>query len=114
MRCTACQAAREHQGDIACLLKCTAQAARMTREERGLRTLLQRLQAERRKRETDPAATNSAAWVEHCAIGLMAQAMDLPPPAAPPPLDEPPPDEPPWTRNRRTSVCWRTRRRPTR
>jgi hypothetical protein len=88
------QAAREHPGDFMCLLKCTAQAARMTREERGLRTLLQRLQAERRKRETDPVATNSAAWVEHCAIGLMAREMDLPPPAAPP-LDEQPLDEPP-------------------
>ena len=95
------QAARDHPGDVACLVKCTAQAARMTHEERGLRTLLQRLQAERRKRETNPAATDSAAWVEHCAIGLMAQALPDPPPTAPPPPAEPPQaaeqpaDEPP-------------------
>jgi hypothetical protein len=88
------QAARDHPGDIACLLKCTAQAARMTREERGLRTLLQRLQAERRKREANAAATDSAAWVEHCAIGLMAQALPDPLPPAPPPPAEPPAAEP--------------------
>ena len=102
------QAARDHPGDIACLLKCTAQAARMTHEERGLRTLLQRLQAERRRRETNPDATNSAAWVEHCAIGLMAQELPDPlpvPPPAPPPERQPaqasppepqPPDPEPW------------------
>ena len=89
------QAARDRTGDIACLLKCTAQAARMTREARGLRTLLQRLQAERHKRETNPAATDSAAWVEHCAIGLMTQAMPDPRPPAPPPPAQPSPSEAP-------------------
>jgi hypothetical protein len=89
------QAARDHPGDIACLLKCTAQAARMTHEQRGLRTLLQRLQAERRRREANPDATNSAAWVEHCAIGLMAQELPDPPPPAPPPERQPAQASPP-------------------
>jgi hypothetical protein len=50
-----------------------------------------RLQAAREKREADPAATDRAAWCEHCILGLMmdalggapaAEAMPEPPPAA--------------------------------
>ena len=51
-------------------LKCTAQAPCMMREARGARTLLMRIQAERRKRELDNATRDRAAWTEHCAIGL--------------------------------------------
>ena len=77
-------------------LRCTAQAARMMREARSARSLLLRVQAVREKREADTAATDRAAWTEHCAIGLMAQALGLDHPAAtaePPP--EPPVPEPP-------------------
>jgi hypothetical protein len=86
--------------DPANFLKCLAQANRTLREARGMRSLLQRLQAERRKREADPAATDRAAWTEHCAIGLMADALAEAPPPAPAaaPPDPPPapaaPDEP--------------------
>jgi hypothetical protein len=50
--------------------------------------MLLRVQAERRKRETDNAATDRAAWTEHCAIGLMADALGRAPLAA---MEEPPP-----------------------
>ena len=43
------------------------------------------------KREADYAATEKAAWIEHCAIGLMAQALGRAPPA---PVAEPPPPVP--------------------
>ncbi len=48
----------------------------------------QSLQAERRQREADSAAADRAAWTEHCAIGLMADALGREPPA---PIAEPPP-----------------------
>jgi hypothetical protein len=96
--------AGQYRGDISCYLKCMAQAARASREERGLRLLLQRLQAERRTRETDNGATDRAAWVEYCAVGLIAEALGgqapaampepPPPPAAPPEPAAPDPAEP--------------------
>jgi hypothetical protein len=72
-------------------LKCTAQAACMMREARGARTQLMRIQAERRKRESDNATRDRAAWTEHCAIGLMMQAL---PGAAPVAMPGPPPPPP--------------------
>jgi hypothetical protein len=69
-------------------LKCTAQATSMMREARGARTQLMRIQAERRKRESDNATRDQAAWIEHCAIGLMMQAQ---PGAAPVAMPDPPP-----------------------
>jgi hypothetical protein len=72
-------------------LKCTAQATCMMREARGARTLLMRIQAERRKRESDNATRDRAAWTEHCAIGLMMQAL---PGAAPVAMPGPPPPPP--------------------
>ena len=78
--------AGESRADTSCYLKCMAQAARTSREERGLRLLLQRLQAERRAREADSGATDRAAWTEYCAVGLMAEALGWqPPPAMPEP-----------------------------
>jgi hypothetical protein len=50
-------------------------------------TRLRLLQAERRKRESDGAATCQADWIEHCAIGHMADALGL---ARPAPIPEPP------------------------
>jgi hypothetical protein len=68
----------------------------MERRAQSGRSLLQRLQAERRKREADGAATEQAAWVEHCAIGLMADALPSVPstPMAAPPPETPPAPEP--------------------
>jgi hypothetical protein len=89
--------AGEYRGDPSCYLKCMAQAARTTREERGLRMLLQRLQAERRTREADSGATDRAAWTEYCAVGLMAEALGRTPPAVmpePPPAASPEPEAP--------------------
>jgi hypothetical protein len=67
--------ARQYPGDPNVILKCTAQSAGMMRQARASWSLLLRVQAERRKRDTDNAATDRAAWTEHCAIGLMAQAL---------------------------------------
>jgi hypothetical protein len=81
--------------------KCAAQAASMWRESRQARSLLMRLQAAREKREADSAATDRAAWSEHCTIGLMKDALAGAPPAAPaepptvPPVPEPSVAEPP-------------------
>src|SRR5205085_1532433 len=67
--------ARVHRGDLTRFLKCTAQAASVERTAQSARSLLLRLQAERRKREADSAAADQAAWREHCAIGMMADAL---------------------------------------
>ena len=93
-----------HAADPNRALKCTAQAASMMREARGARSLLLRVQAQRQKRESDPASLDRAAWIEHCSIGLMANALgrtspapaaEPPPPPAPPPPDEPAPQPDP-------------------
>jgi hypothetical protein len=71
----------------------------MMRQARAARALLMRVQAERRKLERDSAASGPAAWTEHCALGLMAEALGRASPApiaAPPPAEpepEPPPDD---------------------
>jgi hypothetical protein len=81
--------------------KCAAQGFSALRESRQARSLLARLQAAREKREADPAATDRAAWSEHCSIGLMMDALGEAPAAAMPepvaaPVAEPPPAaEPP-------------------
>jgi hypothetical protein len=88
--------------------KCGAQGLSALRESRAARALLARLQAVREKREADPAATDRAAWSEHCTLGLMTDALaespgepvpvlaPAPSPApAPPPAPEPAADEAP-------------------
>jgi hypothetical protein len=87
--------AQEHRGNLTNFLKCEARADSMQRQARGFRTLLLRVQAERRKRETDNTATDRAAWTEYCAIGLMADALGRAPlpamaeqPPAPAPMRE--------------------------
>jgi hypothetical protein len=76
-------------------LKCNAQAALMMRQARGaMRTLLQ-VQATRRKTNVDEAA-----WTEHMAAQMMADALTEPPPAATteapkPPAEPLPPSAPP-------------------
>ena len=55
--------------------ECRARAASMMRQANSALRLLLRLQEARRKLEADSAACNRAAWTEHCAIGLMAEAL---------------------------------------
>jgi len=64
--------------------KCRAQALSMMREAKSTLRLLLKLQDLRGKRDAD-----SAAWTEHVAIGLMAEA--LAPAARPAAMAEPPP-----------------------
>ena len=73
-------------------LKCRAQAISMMREAKSALRLLLKLQEARGKREADGAACNHAAWTEHCAISLMAEALAAAPAAAParPAMAEPP------------------------
>ncbi len=74
--------------------RCSAEAASMMRESRQARSLLLRLQTVREQREKDSAATDRAAWSEHCSIGLMTRALAEAPPEPPPPAPEPPAPEP--------------------
>jgi hypothetical protein len=84
------------------VVKCRAQSAGMMRQSQGALQLLLRVQVERRKIEADIAATDWAAWTEHCAAALMlralagapSEAVVLPPPPspAPEPHAEPVPD----------------------
>jgi hypothetical protein len=93
--------ARLHPTDVMQALKCNAQAATMWRQSESALRVLQRMQAARCKRDSDPAAAGQAAWTEHCAQGFMADALHGGPaafePAPPPPPEPEPPagdDEP--------------------
>src|SRR5579875_1558295 len=55
--------------------KCRAQALAMMRQANAALRLLLRLQARREKLEADNVTRDRAAWTEHCAIGLMAEAL---------------------------------------
>ncbi len=61
--------------------KCRAQAMSMMREGKSALRALQRLQAARRAVDGDEAAANRAAWAEHGALRMMAEAL-APAPAA--------------------------------
>jgi hypothetical protein len=79
------------------VVKCRAQAIGSMRLSHAAMRLLLRIQAARQKTEADCVATDRAAWTEHCAAGLMAQALPGAPPAAmpePPPPRMPPPPVP--------------------
>ncbi len=54
-------------------MKCRAQANAMMRQAHGALSKISRLQAERRKLESDTEARDRAAWNEHCVVGLMAR-----------------------------------------
>ncbi|MGH7212755.1 MAG: hypothetical protein ACREF1_14985, partial [Acetobacteraceae bacterium] len=56
--------------------KCRAQAIGMMRQANAALRLLLRLQDARRKLEGDAAACDRLAWTEHCALGLMAEALE--------------------------------------
>ena len=95
------QSARQFPLDAKLHHQCLAQSANMMRQARGLRALLTRVQAAREKRDADSTAREKAAWIEHCALGLMASALGRPnvPPAAPPP-PEPVPEPAPEPEDR--------------
>jgi hypothetical protein len=76
--------------DTARALQCSAQAASMMRQAQSAMRLLLRGQEARQKIEADNVAVDRAAWTEHCAAGLMAQAL----PGAPPMVMAEPPSEP--------------------
>ncbi len=94
--------ARQYYGDPNFVLKCGAQAASMMRQARATRSLLERVQAARQELAADSAGADLAASTEHCALGLMADALRRTPPAAtaepPPPSatvqEAPPPPDP--------------------
>ena len=82
--------------DLTQVMKCNAQAATMWRQSDSALRALQRMQAARSKRDADPAAADQAAWTEHCAQGLMADALHggraaFEPPPPPPPQPQPEP-----------------------
>src|SRR5579875_4167907 len=66
--------------------KCRAQALAMMRQANAALRLLLRLQARREKIEADNVTRDRAAWTEHCAIGLMVDALAANP--RPDPLPE--------------------------
>jgi hypothetical protein len=68
------------------VLRCRAQAASMSRQSDSSLRMLLRMQAARQKIEANPEARDRAAWTEHCALNLMAQAL-----SPPPTIPEPPP-----------------------
>src|SRR5260370_41714203 len=54
--------------------KCRAQGISMMRQAQSALRLLLRMQDVRAKREADNAGSARAAWTEHCAIALIAEA----------------------------------------
>ena len=99
--------ARDPGMAVALVLKCSAQAASMMRQAQSAMRLLLRMQAARQKIEADSVATDRAAWTEHCAAGLMAQALPGARPAAV--AEPPPPPEPPLGGSRRPTRSRRPR-----
>lgn len=94
--------ARDYRVEPDLMIKCTAQAASMLRQAQGARRLLLGVQAARQKLNTDNAATDRAAWTEHCAAQLLTQALHEAPPTParddavrPVSLDPPDPAPPP-------------------
>ena len=71
-----------------------AQSARMMREARSWRTLLERLQTARQTRETDTATQQAATQTEQRALGLLAEALAQTPPDLTPEQPQTPPPDP--------------------
>ena len=84
--------ARRHDIDTALVLRCNTLSLAMMRQASAARRLLLRVQAIRQKREANNATLDQAAWTEHAAMGLMANALGRTPPA---PIAQPAPPEPP-------------------
>jgi hypothetical protein len=73
MDCLRLAQEKRREPDIA--RKCRAQAMGMMREGKSALRMLLRLQAVRQKIEADEEAANRAAWAEHGAAGMMAEAL---------------------------------------
>ena len=92
--------ARQHRNDPKPYLQSVAQSASQQRQSMRALTLLQRMQAERRRQDADDAIAGKNSWIEHIALDYMARALDRPPltpPATPepsPPASPPTPAEP--------------------
>ena len=56
--------------------RCRAQAMGMMREGKSALKALEKLQAQRRAMAKDAAAAERADWVEHAAVGMMAEALE--------------------------------------
>ena len=70
--------------------KCRAQGLSMMREAKSALRLLLKMQEVRGKREANGATCNSAAWTEHCAIGLLGEALSFQPATPAPPAPREP------------------------
>ncbi|HEY1932375.1 MAG TPA: hypothetical protein VGG99_10215 [Acetobacteraceae bacterium] len=66
----------EETEDLATIARLQRQAASMMRESRGSRSMLLRVQAVRQKREADETARGQGEWAEHCAFGMMTDALE--------------------------------------
>jgi hypothetical protein len=87
--------ARQYRDDPKPYLQSLAQSASQQRQSMRALTLLQRMQAERRRQDADAALAGTNAWTEHIALSYMAAALDRPP-LRPPATPEPsPPSSPP-------------------
>jgi hypothetical protein len=83
-----------HADDLKEAGKLRAQAASMMRQANGARSLLMRVQAERRKRDNDPSASEEDLWAQHIAQELMTEVFrdgPLAPAAAAPAVSVPMP-----------------------
>lgn len=92
--------ARQSPSDTLLGLKCMAQSASMMRQARGARSLLLTVQARRLKREAIETSSDGAARIEHCAIGLMTDALEAAAPGAKASVIVAPPAETPGTEGR--------------
>jgi hypothetical protein len=66
----------EEAQDLATIGRLQRQAASMRRESRGSRSMLLRVQAVREKREADDKTRQHDEWAEHCALGMMTDALE--------------------------------------
>jgi hypothetical protein len=90
--------ARQHRNDPKPYLQSVAQSASQQRQSMRALTLLQRMQAERRRQDADDAIAGKNSWIEHIALDYMARALDRPPPRPPAtPEPSPSPSPPPAT-----------------
>jgi len=74
-------------------IKCRAQANSMMRQSQSALRLLLRMQAARQKTEANHETRDRAAWAEHCALNLLAEALSEQ--TAPTPIPQPPAPPPP-------------------
>jgi hypothetical protein len=86
--------AAQHAMNLQLAGQLRAQAASMGREARGYRATLLREQAVRQKREASDTTREPAAWTEHSALGLMAEARQIMPRKRAEPAEPPPPPSP--------------------